>query len=65
MLSPKYTGFYKPGMKVKAAEMSLRPTDDDSQKSAPPESAPIREGYIQLIQRAERRVEPDSRPIAA
>ena len=27
MITPKYTGFYKPGLTVKAATLSLRATD--------------------------------------
>ena len=70
MITPKYTGFYKPGLKIKAAELSLRPADANARTPTPSgEAAQNRAGYIQLIQRAEQRVErrtdSESRPKAA
>ena len=71
MITPTYTGFYKPGLKTKAAELSLRPIAADEQEStAPDETATANKaGYIQLMQKTEQRVErraaSEARPIAA
>jgi hypothetical protein len=45
MITPKYTGFYKPGLALKAAELSLRQTTRGVEESVTPVRLAERHGF--------------------